>query len=100
MATPTPPAPRKPYPSDISDEEWALVAPYLTLVREDAPQRRHDLREVFNALRWLARTGTEWRRGGCHSTSPAGRRSTNRPGAGWPPGCFEAVVHDLRLLLR
>ncbi|HTL90444.1 MAG TPA: IS5/IS1182 family transposase, partial [Leptolyngbya sp.] len=25
---------RKPYPSDVSDEEWALVAPYLTLMSE------------------------------------------------------------------
>ena len=41
--------PRKPYPTDVSDEEWAFVAPYLALVREDAPQRHHDLREVFMA---------------------------------------------------
>jgi hypothetical protein len=27
----------KPYPSDVSDEEWAFVAPYLALVRQDAP---------------------------------------------------------------
>ena len=51
---------RKPYPSDISDEEWAFVAPYLALVREDAPQRTHDLCEVFNALRWLVRAGAPW----------------------------------------
>jgi len=31
---------RKAYPSDVSDEEWALVAPYLTLLREDAPPTR------------------------------------------------------------
>jgi transposase len=37
-------ATRKPYPSDVSDEEWAFAAPYLALVREDAPQREHDLR--------------------------------------------------------
>lgn len=30
---------RKPYPSDLSDEEWSLIAPYLTLQREDAGQR-------------------------------------------------------------
>ena len=47
--------PRKPYPSDVSDEEWAFVAPYLTLMREDAPQRVHALREVFNGLRWIVR---------------------------------------------
>jgi transposase len=48
---------RQPYPGDISDEEWASVAPYLTLLPLDAGQRRHDLREVFNALRWIARAG-------------------------------------------
>jgi hypothetical protein len=42
---------RKPYPSDVSDEEWAFVAPCLTLLTEDAPRR-----EVFNGLRWIART--------------------------------------------
>jgi hypothetical protein len=46
-------ATRKPYPSDVSDEEWVFVAPYLALVREDAPQRNHDLREVLNGLRWV-----------------------------------------------
>jgi len=52
---------RKPYPSDVSDEEWALVAPYLTLMTEDAPQREYQLREVFNGLRWIARTEAQWR---------------------------------------
>src|SRR5947199_254870 len=41
---------RKPYPSDVSEEEWAFVAPYLALIRDDAPQRSHDLREVFDTL--------------------------------------------------
>ena len=52
---------RKAYPSDVSDEEWALVAPYLTLMTEDAPQRTYPLREVFNGLRWIARAGAPWR---------------------------------------
>jgi transposase len=42
---------RTPYPSDVTDDEWAFAAPYLTLMTEDAPQRHHELREVFNALR-------------------------------------------------
>src|SRR5215203_1573940 len=54
-------ATRKPYPSDVSDEEWTFVAPYLALVREDAPQREYDLREVLNGLRWVVRTGSPWR---------------------------------------
>jgi transposase len=52
---------RKAYPSDISDEEWALVAPYLTLMTEDAPQRDFPLREVFNGLRYIVKTGAPWR---------------------------------------
>jgi hypothetical protein len=40
----------KPYPTDVSNEEWAFADPYLALVRGDAPQGIHDLREVFNAL--------------------------------------------------
>src|SRR6185437_13009601 len=56
---PTPP--RKPYPTDVSDDEWALVAPYLTLLPEDALQRRYPLREAFNAARWIVRAGAPWR---------------------------------------
>ena len=52
---------RKPYPSDVSDEEWSLVAPYLALMREDAGQRQHSLRELFNGLRYLIRYGIAWR---------------------------------------
>ncbi len=52
---------RKPYPSDVSEEEWAFVAPYLTLLPLDAAQRTYDLREVFNALRYLVRAGAPWR---------------------------------------
>jgi transposase len=89
---------RKPYPSDVSDEEWAFVAPYLTLVREDAPQRTHDLREVFNALRWIVRAGASWRMLP-HDFPPweAVYQQTRR----WiAAGIFEAMVHDLRALLR
>lgn len=51
----------EPYPSDIGDEEWSLVVPYLLLQREDARQREHDLREVFNGLRYIVKTGAPWR---------------------------------------
>jgi transposase len=52
---------RKAYPSDVTNEEWYFVAPYPTLMTEDAPQRQHDMREVFNALRWMVRSGSPWR---------------------------------------
>jgi hypothetical protein len=41
---------RKPYPSDVKDDEREFVAPYLALIREDSPQRGHDLRETYHAL--------------------------------------------------
>jgi transposase len=89
---------RKPYPSDVSDEEWAFVAPYLALLREDAPQRNHELREVFNGLRWIVRTGSAWRYMP-HDLPPweAVYQQTRR----WlSAGVLEAMVHDLRILLR
>ena len=52
---------RNPYPTDVSDEEWAFVAPYLILLPEGARQRTHSLREVFNGLRWIVRAGAPWR---------------------------------------
>lgn len=52
---------RKAYPSDVTDDEWWFALPYLSLMREDGPQREHDLREVFNALRWIVRAEAPWR---------------------------------------
>jgi transposase len=52
---------RRAYPFDVSDEDWALVAPYLTLLPETASQREHSLREVFNGLRYVVRYGVAWR---------------------------------------
>ncbi len=89
---------RKPYPTDVSDEEWAFVAPYLSLMIEDAPQRVHELREVFNALRWVVHTGAPWRYlPGDLPPWPAVYQQTRR----WlDAGVFAAMVHDLRSLLR
>ncbi len=51
------PPDRPAYLSDVSDEEWALVAPCLALQRQHSAQRDHDLREVFNGLRCIVKTG-------------------------------------------
>ena len=89
---------RKPYPSDVSDEEWSFVAPYLTLMSEQAPQREHSLREVFNGLRWVVRTGSPWRYVP-HDLPPWG--VVYQQARRWlADGVFEAIVHDLRELLR
>src|ERR1700681_1237948 len=89
---------RQIYPSDVSDDEWSFVAPYLTLMTEDAPQREYRLREVFNGLRWIVRTGAQWRMMP-HDLPPwaAVYQQTQR----WlNAGVFEAIVQDLRAILR
>ena len=68
------------------------------MLSEDASQLRYDLREVFNGLRYIVKTGAHWRNMP-HDLPP------------WPvvyqqvrrwiaAGCFENIVHDLRVLLR
>ena len=89
---------RKPYPTDVSDEEWMFVVTYLTLMKADAPQREHELREVYNALRWRVRAGAPWRIIP-HDLPPwhAVYDQTQR----WiAAGVFEQIAHDLRALLR
>jgi transposase len=89
---------RKAYPTDVSDAEWALVAPYLTLMTEDAPQRDFPLREVFNGLRWIIRSGSSWRLMP-HDLPPwhVVYQQTQR----WIKAkVFESLVHDLREVLR
>lgn len=89
---------RTPYPSDVTDDEWAFVAPYLTLMTEDAPQRRHDLREVFNALRFLVRTGSPWRY--LPNDLPPWAAVYQQTHRWLAAGCFEAIVDDLRAIIR
>jgi transposase len=89
---------RKSYPSDISDDEWACVAPYLTLMTEEAPQRLYSLREVFNGLRWLVRAGAPWRM--MPNDLPPWEAVYQQTQRWLKAGVFEAIVHDLRVVLR
>jgi transposase len=89
---------RKPYPTDVNDEEWAFVAPYLALVRQDSPQRRHDLREVLDALRWIVRAGAPWRM--MPNDFPPWEAVYQQTPRWLAAGVFEQMVHDLREVLR
>jgi transposase len=89
---------RKPYPSDVSDEEWEFVTPYLTLMREDAPQREHDLREVFNGMRWIVRTGSPWRY--MPNDLPPWEVVYQQSQRWLAAGVFQAITQDLRRILR
>jgi len=82
----------------VSDEEWAFVAPYLTLLPLDANQRQYDLREVFNALRYLVRGGIPWRM--MPNDLPPWYTVYQQTQRWLAAGSFEAIVHDLRVMLR
>jgi transposase len=90
-------ATRKSYPGDVSDAEWEFLLPYLILIREDAPQRSHDLREVFNAIRFVVKTGCQWR---MLPQDLADWTVAYQQARRWlQAGVFEQVAHDLRVIL-
>ena len=49
------------YPSDLTDEEWALIKPEIPRARRGGNKRTVDIREVFNGLMYLLSTGCQWR---------------------------------------
>lgn len=89
---------RRAYPSDVSDEEWSLVVPYLTLLDPDAPQRVYPLRDLFDGLRWMIRAGAPWRY--IPNDFPPWHAVYQQSRRWMAAGVFEKLVHDLRVLLR
>ena len=89
---------RKSYPSDVSEEEWAFCVNYLTLMKEEAPQRVYPLREIFNGLRWFVRAGCPWRL--MPNDLPPWSVVFQQTQRWLKAGCFEDMAHDLRAILR
>src|SRR3984957_18564432 len=89
---------RKSYPSDVSDAEWEFLVPYLTLMRDDAPQREYPLRRGFDAVRYVVKTGCQWDFLP-HDFPPAA--AVYQQARRWiAAGVFEEITHDLRMILR
>lgn len=74
------------------------MAPYLALIRADSPQRVHELREIFNGLRWIVRTGSPWRY--LPNDLPPWEAVYQQAQRWLKAGVFEQMVDDLRSLLR
>ena len=74
------------------------MVPYLTLMTQDAPQREHDLREVFNGMRWIVRTGSPWRY--MPNDLPPWETVYQQSRRWLAAGVFEAMTQDLRRVLR
>src|SRR6516165_39741 len=89
---------RKSYPSDVTDSDWEFLLPYLTLMRQDAPQRSNDMREVFNAIRYVVKTGCQWRM--LPHDLPEWTVAYQQARRWIQAGVFEEIAHDLRMILR
>ena len=53
--------PRRPYFSDMTEAQWAYLEPLLPPVRPGGRPRAHPLREIVDAMRYVLRTGCQWR---------------------------------------
>jgi putative transposase len=52
---------RRTYPTDLSDEEWSYIEPYLSAPKAPGRPRVHPLREILNAIFYIVRSGCAWR---------------------------------------
>lgn len=89
---------RDAYPSDVSDEEWEFVLPYLLLSREDSRSRQHSLRELFNGVRYIVKTGNQW--WFMPNDLPPWHAVYQQMQRWLQAGVFEMLVSDVQELLR
>jgi putative transposase len=54
-------APRQPYPTDLTDKEWALIAPYVPAAKPGGRPEKYPTRDILDAIFYLLRGGCAWR---------------------------------------
>ena len=92
------------YPSDVSEEEWAFILPYLLLPTPDAANTtnttddKEELRNRFNALRWVAGTGAVWQ--DLPESFPPWQLAYEQTQQWVMAGCFQYLAADSRSLLQ
>jgi len=89
---------RKPYPTDLTDEQWQIVAPLLPDAKAGGRPRKTDLREVLNALFYLVRSGCQWRM--LPQEFPPWRTCYNYYRAWIDSGTWDEIVYLLRTDVR
>src|SRR4051795_1895741 len=86
------------YPTDLTDEQWALVEPLLPLARRGGRPRTVGLRLVLDTIFYLTKTGCQW---GMLPTDLARRSTANDYFAAWQKdGTWQAVLDALRRQVR
>lgn len=53
--------PAKLYPSDLTDEQWALLEPLIPAVKPGGRPAKHSRRQIVDAILYVSRTGCQWR---------------------------------------
>jgi putative transposase len=89
---------RKPYPTDLTDEQWKLVAPFLPDAKPGGRPRNTDVREVLNAVLYLVRSGCQWRM--IPHEFPPWRTCYNYYRAWIDSGAWDEIVYLLRTDVR
>ena len=89
---------RKPYPTDLTDEQWKLVEPLLPFAKPGGRPRKTDLREVLNALFYLVRSGCQWRM--LPHEFPPWKTCYNYYRAWIDGGIWDLIAATLRIELR
>ena len=89
---------RKPYTTDLTDEQWAVIGPWLPPPLPGGRPRKTDLREVVNALLYMNRNGCTWRN--LPHDFPAWRTVYNYFRAWIDDGTWDEIVAELRADIR
>lgn len=84
------------YPSDVNDDEWAFIVPYLATLT-DAAEHNYTLREMFNGLRWSVRAGAAWQM--LPDDLPPWHIVSHYAQRWLSADVFDAIADDLRVLL-
>jgi putative transposase len=89
---------RKPYPTDLTDDQWQCVEPFLPDAKPGGRPRKTHLREVVNALLYLVRSGCQWRL--LPHEFPPWRTCYNYFRAWIDSGTWDEIVYLLRTDVR
>ena len=91
---------RKRYPSDLTDEQWALIEPLLPPAKPGGRPRATDMRQLLDGLFYLVRTGCQWRHLPPPPAFPPWRTVYGYMRAFADAGVWESIRHHLVVMLR
>jgi transposase len=89
---------RAAYSSVVTDAEWEFLQPFFAFMRDDAPQCKYTKRELFDGMRFVAKTGCQWR--SLPNDFPPLTAVYQKMRRWAFAGIFEDIARDLRILIR